>query len=113
MYEYKAFVKRVVDGDTYDVIVDLGFEISFAIRVRLNGVDTPETWRPKTEAERVHGENAKDLVEMLIQDKEVTIRSYKLGIYGRYSADVILPDGRDLATVLKEAGMEKRADYSD
>lgn len=113
MYEYKARVTRVVDGDTYDVVVDLGFEIAFAIRIRLDGIDVPETWRPKTEAERAHGESATKLVKILIEDQDVIIRSHKLGIYGRYAADVKLMDGTDLATLLKEKGFEKRFDYSD
>jgi len=113
MYEYKALVTRVVDGDTFDLVVDLGFEISFAMRVRLKGIDTPETWRPKTDAERVHGEAATKFVSLLIENQYVTIRSHKLGIYGRYEADVALLDGTDLATLLKEEGFEKRSDYSD
>jgi micrococcal nuclease len=113
MYEYKARVTRVVDGDTYDVTVDLGFEINFTIRIRLNGIDTPETWRPRTEAERVHGESATRFVRLLIEGQDVLIRSHKLGIYGRYAADVKLWDGSDLTTLLKEKGFEKRSDYSD
>ena len=42
MYEYKAIVDRVVDGDTVDFIVDLGFSVKIKIRTRLAGVDTPE-----------------------------------------------------------------------
>lgn len=42
MYEYKAKVDRVVDGDTVDFIVDLGFNVNIKIRTRLVGVDTPE-----------------------------------------------------------------------
>ena len=42
MYEYKATVDRVVDGDTVDFIVDLGFSVKIKIRTRLAGVDTPE-----------------------------------------------------------------------
>ena len=45
MYEYRAKVDRVVDGDTVDFIVDLGFKISFKIRTRLAGVNTPERGR--------------------------------------------------------------------
>ena len=42
MYEYRAKIKRVVDGDTVDFIVDLGFSVHITIRTRLLGVDTPE-----------------------------------------------------------------------
>lgn len=113
MYKYKAVVTRVVDGDTYDVDVDLGFCLTASIRVRLNGIDTPETWRPRNEAERAHGVEASDFVEALIDRSEVVVHTYKLGLYGRYSADVTLMDGRDLAAVIRNAGFEKKDSYSD
>ena len=43
MYEYKCKVKRVVDGDTMDVILDLGFDVLHSVRVRLSAIDTPES----------------------------------------------------------------------
>ena len=44
MYEYRVKqVLKVVDGDTIDVVIDLGFDISFTSRVRLAGIDTPES----------------------------------------------------------------------
>jgi micrococcal nuclease len=46
MYEYKAEVYNVVDGDTVDVIVDLGFKIYTKQRIRLAGIDTPERGQP-------------------------------------------------------------------
>jgi micrococcal nuclease len=42
MYEYKCKVKRVVDGDTVDIVLNLGFNVLHAVRVRLAGIDTPE-----------------------------------------------------------------------
>lgn len=119
MYNYKAHVLRVVDGDTFDVIIDLGFGISYGsgfpfyhpVRIRLNDIDTPETWRPKSDAEREHGERATARVKELIEGKEVVIYSYKLGIYGRYSADVYLLGGISLADLLKEEGFEKKDSY--
>lgn len=46
MYEYRAKIDRVVDGDTIDFIVDLGFYVNIKIRGRLIGVDTPERGHP-------------------------------------------------------------------
>ena len=43
MYEYSCKVERVVDGDTIDVVLDLGFDILHKCRVRLYGIDTPES----------------------------------------------------------------------
>jgi len=43
MYEYKAKLDRVIDGDTIDCHIDLGFNVTLKERVRLKGIDTPET----------------------------------------------------------------------
>jgi micrococcal nuclease len=59
MFEY--YVKQVisvVDGDTIDVVIDLGFDISFTSRVRLAGIDTPES-RTKDKAEKALGLESK------------------------------------------------------
>lgn len=55
MYEYKAKVTRCVDGDTVDVTIDVGFNISYSGRVRLVGIDTPESrTRDKVEKNLVY-----------------------------------------------------------
>ena len=43
LYEYNAKVKRIIDGDTVDAYVDLGFKTHLEIRIRLKGIDTPES----------------------------------------------------------------------
>jgi len=43
MYEYNCKVEKIVDGDTIDVVLDLGFDILYKSRVRLYGIDTPES----------------------------------------------------------------------
>jgi micrococcal nuclease len=111
LYTYRAKCINVVDGDTFDVIVDLGFHLSKRIRVRLSKVDTPEI-RAATEAERRHAREAKAFVERLMLDRDVTIRTHKdVGIYGRYTAEVILAGNEDLGDKLQEAGLLKREDY--
>lgn len=52
MYEYKAKVTRCVDGDTVDVTIDVGFNISYSGRVRLVGIDTPES-RTRDKVEKI------------------------------------------------------------
>ena len=112
MYEYKAVVTRVVDGDTFDAEVDLGFNLSMKARFRLNGIDTPEIFKPRNENEKEHGMEAKQFVESLMLNGVVKIRTQKdVGIYGRYSADVFFDDGSSLAVVLKEQGFEKEEEY--
>jgi len=103
MYEYHAKVKRVVDGDTVDFVVDLGFKIHTTIRTRLIGVDTPERGHPdwamatakcdsllRSVAE-INFENERD------EEWWVKIRTTKTGKYGRWLVDI---DG--VTDILKE-----------
>jgi micrococcal nuclease len=87
MYEYHVKkVTNVVDGDTIDVEIDLGFDISFSSRVRLAGIDTPES-RTTNKAEKVLGLEAKEYVKSKIKDaKDVVIKTEKMDSsenYGR------------------------------
>jgi micrococcal nuclease len=79
MYEYFVKeVKNVVDGDTIDVIIDLGFDILFSSRVRLAGIDTPES-RTKDKAEKVLGLESKEYLKKYIKDaKSVVIKTEKM-----------------------------------
>jgi micrococcal nuclease len=118
MYTYNAFVDRVVDGDTYDVQIDLGFNMFMKeVRLRLKGIDTPETWRPSTEAEREHGEKATQFVKELIEGQFVKVRTYKMGIYGRYEADVFIEDAQgdvmELDQILRDNGFVKLDSYEE
>jgi micrococcal nuclease len=78
MYEYRVKkVLKVVDGDTIDVELDLGFNISYTQRVRLAGIDTPES-RTVDKAEKALGlEAKKKLAELLAAGTEVVIRTEK------------------------------------
>jgi len=79
MYEYFVKeVKNVVDGDTIDVIIDLGFDILFSSRVRLAGIDTPES-RTTDKAEKVLGLESKEYLKKQLKDaKSVVIRTEKM-----------------------------------
>jgi micrococcal nuclease len=87
MYEYHAKVVKVVDGDTIDVDVDLGFKITTHQRLRLANIDTPEL-RSSNIEEREAAKRAKERVEELILGEMVLICTSKTGKYGRYIADV-------------------------
>jgi len=78
MYEYRVKqVLRVVDGDTIDVDIDLGFDISFTSRVRLAGIDTPES-RTTDKKEKVLGLEVKQrLKELLSKSSKIVIRTEK------------------------------------
>jgi len=85
MYEYFVKeVKNVVDGDTIDVVIDLGFDILFASRVRLAGIDTPES-RTTDKAEKVLGVEAKEYLKKQLKDaKSVVIRTEKMDSSEKY-----------------------------
>jgi micrococcal nuclease len=85
MYEYFVReVKNVVDGDTIDVVIDLGFDILFASRVRLAGIDTPES-RTTDKAEKALGIEAKEYLKKQLKDsKSVVIRTEKMDSSEKY-----------------------------
>ena len=86
--EFRGICKDVIDGDTYTILVDLGFYIYTNIRVRLNGVDTPEL-RGGTEAQQARGIEAQYFVQDLILNKPVVIRTYRdKKSFDRWIADV-------------------------
>jgi micrococcal nuclease len=79
MFEYYVKqVTKVVDGDTIDVVIDLGFDISFTTRVRLAGIDTPES-RTRDLAEKALGlESKKYLADRLKNAKNIVIKTEKI-----------------------------------
>jgi len=93
MYEYNCKVKRVVDGDTVDVIIDLGFDIAYASRVRLYGIDTPES-RTRDKDEKARGLISKDFLKSWLDKGSVVIRTRKdkKGKFGRILGEMIVDD---------------------
>jgi len=96
MYQYKAKIDRVVDGDTMDIVVDLGFKMTTNQRIRLKGINTPETYNVKKDSEEyAKGMLAKESVVKRIEENknEVLIDTDKdTGKYGRYIAVIWLAD---------------------
>ena len=95
MYEYGCKITRVVDGDTVDCILDLGFSILHKCRVRLFAIDTPES-RTRDKDEKVRGKlAAKFLKDAIDNGKKVILRT-KLkdskGKYGRVLGEIIVDD---------------------
>lgn len=93
-YIRRATVVRWVDGDTVDVVVDCGFSIYSRQRLRVAGIDTPERGQDGYS-------EATDYAESLAPaDSEVTVITSKTGKFGRYLAQIVVPDGRDLAVAM-------------
>ena len=83
MYEYKIKeVLKVVDGDTIDVLIDLGFGLTKKERVRVAGIDTPES-RTRNLYEKYLGLEAKAYLEEQLLEDDITIKTEKDGKYGR------------------------------
>ena len=85
MYEYYVRkVENVVDGDTIDVLIDLGFDILFQSRVRLAGIDTPES-RTKDAKEKVLGLESKEYLKKFLKDaKSIVIKTEKMNSSEKY-----------------------------
>ena len=92
MFEYACKVLRVVDGDTIDVNIDLGFNIWHRGRVRMAGIDTPES-RTRNLEEKKLGLASKARLKELLKGQKVSIQCTKeKGKFGRSLADVMVGD---------------------
>ncbi len=86
-YTYKAFLKKVIDGDTIEVLIDLGFSNYTTQRLRLNSIDTPEL--PSRE-----GLKAKKFIEKILEDVSfIIIKTHSHDKYDRYLVDVFFLEG--------------------
>ncbi len=116
MYKYKANVERVVDGDTIDITIDLGFKITTNQRIRLQGINTPETYNVKASSEEYKkGMLAKEFVIQRItaNNHEIVVETNKdTGKYGRYIGTIWLADSEtSLNDELVNKGFAKVAYY--
>lgn len=90
LYNYRAQVRSVYDGDTCTVDIDLGLGVWLrGEKLRLYGINAPEL----IGEERPQGIKARDFLRSLIDDREIIIRTYrdKKGKYGRYLAELFIP----------------------
>ena len=85
MYEYRVKqVLKIVDGDTIDVVIDLGFDISFTSRVRLAGIDTPES-RTTDAREKILGVEVKEYLKKALEGAtDIVIRTEKVDSSEKY-----------------------------
>ena len=95
MYKYRCKLLRVVDGDTADVMIDLGFDTWVKSRLRFKGVDTWEK-RTRDKEEKIKGLAATAFTQTYLELNEgnFTIQSYGKGKYGRVLAEIFI-DGEE------------------
>ena len=102
VYEYSAKLDRVIDGDTIDCVIDLGFDIKYKCRVRLKGIDTPEI-RTKDLEEKKRGFAAKERVVELLSVCETFIIKTELdkkGKYGRILGTIFINNEESINQIL-------------
>jgi len=106
MFTYKAVVYNVVDGDTVDVMVDLGFKMYSKQRIRLSGIDTPERGQEGYD-------KAKDRLKELVLHEEVTLCTTKASKWGYYLGEIYVEDpwsGVNVNTTMIQEGLAKPYD---
>lgn len=92
MYEYNAKILRIVDGDTVEVELDLGFHIKYKNTVRLVRINTAEL-RAKDVDERNYAKQAKEFIASLLPvDSMVLVKSTSLDKYGRILGEIMVGD---------------------
>ena len=109
MYEYRCKVVKIIDGDTVDVDIDLGFGVWLRKqRIRLYGIDTPET-RTRDLKEKQVGLAAKKRLQELIDDSggKFRIQSHGIGKYGRCLGTLFIDDTNINVLLLEEGLAEK------
>ena len=101
MYTYKIKLDRVVDGDTIDAYIDLGFNVSIKKRIRFIGIDTPES-RTRDLEEKAKGLAAKDRLKNILEGSNtIQLNSHGVGKYGRCLGElhVDMVDGKECLTL--------------
>ena len=110
LYHYKALVRRVVDGDTIDVTLDLGFGVHLKERVRFFGINAPET-RTRDKDEKKRGLAAKAFVRDALKLNKnccvIRTRFNSKGKFGRILG-VVYVEGENLNSALVDKGLAKR-----
>jgi len=107
LYNYKVTqIKKTIDGDTIDVVIDMGFNISKSTRVRLLGIDAPET-RTKDKKQKQKGLESREFLSALldgcVKHNEVVLVSTKLDAFGRSLGHVYI-DGENLSEIMIKNG---------
>ena len=90
-YIYICEIVKVVDGDTIDCAVSLGFDVSVRQRIRLYGVDAPES-RTRDLEQKKYGKASKRFVKDFLSSDYILLKTREKGKYGRYLGDFCVND---------------------
>tara|TARA_R110002020_G_scaffold8716_1_gene35374 strand:+ start:1237 stop:1572 length:336 start_codon:yes stop_codon:yes gene_type:complete len=107
MYEYSALCTRIIDGDTIDASIDLGFSVWVKVRIRLQGIDAPET-RTKNLSEKMEGLKTKEYLKTIMDGSggHFVLKSHGVGKYGRCLGTIYV-NGEDINQKLLAEGYAK------
>ena len=97
-YNYDVEITRVVDGDTVDVMIDLGFKTHVKRRVRMHGINAPE-FRTRDLEEKERGLASKKKLVELLEDKKVVMKSLGVGKYGRVLGELFVEKEDELINI--------------
>ena len=105
MYTYEIKLDRVIDGDTIDAYIDLGFDVSVKKRIRFMGINTPES-RTRDLEEKARGLAAKDRLKNLLEGTNIIqLQSHGVGKYGRVLGELFVKGHeQSVNELLKENG---------
>ena len=108
MYEYKAKLVRILDGDTVDAKIDLGFDVWVKKRIRFLGINAPET-RTRDLEEKEAGLKVKSRVEALFDtsDGVFVLKSHGVGKYGRVLGEIFIQN-ININELLLEEGLASK-----
>ena len=102
MYEYRAELLKVVDGDTCDMRIDVGFAMTTVQRCRLLRINAPEMKGDTREA----GERSKSYLESLLKQGPLVIRTEKDDAFGRYLAEILVEQSDGIAVNVNQAMLD-------
>jgi micrococcal nuclease len=107
-YEYNATLIRIIDGDTVDAMIDLGFNVWIKKRIRLYGIDAPET-RTKNLDEKAAGIKTKKRLSQIMNECEgkFVLRSHGVGKYGRCLGTILINNNNINNLLVKEGLAEE------
>ena len=107
MFKYNCTFERIIDGDTIDAFIDLGFHVILRKRIRFYGINTPET-RTRDKEEKKRGLAAKERLKQLLSgnDNKFVLQSHGVGKVGRCLGELFLreDDEKSIQKILIEEG---------
>lgn len=104
-YRYWVRLTRIIDGDTVEVVADLGFNVALSVTVRLFGINTPERGH---ELFKAASKRLEELVDLYGDDGWLLMKSHGRGKYGRWLGVLYSSDGQSLNDLMIESGLAEK-----